>query len=108
MSFARLPHRLKVLPLGLLWGLIAGGLQAYQHISTPIGFLRFDYNLSSEWWRIELVLVPIIGAMAGAFLIAVLVGNNLFGNGISSKRWVADWVFTGAASCAGGASEPQH
>ena len=103
LSFPRLDRKLKYIPLGLLWGTVAGGLQAYRYLYTPNGLLNLDYEVSSEWWRVELFFVPIVGAMAGAFLIAVLLGGTLFADGKSSKRWVAAWVFTGALSCAGGA-----
>ena len=90
LSLSSLDRILKLIPLGLLWGIVAGGLQVYRYISTPNGFLKFDFDLSSEWSRVELVLFPIIGAMASALLIAVFLGSTLFNRGISAKRWVAE------------------
>ncbi len=97
-----LASRLRFLPLGLLWGLVAGSLTTYQYISFRNGLFRFD--VSPDWSRVELIFVPIIGAVAGSFLIAILLGSALLNRKSSSIRWLVDWVITGAASCAGGAA----
>ena len=99
-----LVSRLRFLPLGLLWGLVAGSLTTYQYISFRNGLLRFDVDVSPDWSREELIFVPIIGAVAGSFLIAILLGSALLNRKSSSIRWLVDWVITGAASCAGGAA----
>ena len=97
-----LVSRLRFLPVGLLWGLVAGSLMTYQYISFRNGLLRFD--VSPDWSRVELIFVPIIGAVAGSVLIAILLGSALLNRKSSSIRWLVDWVITAAASCAGGAA----
>ncbi len=99
-----LVSRLRFLPLGLLWGLVAGGLTTFRYISFRKGLFRFDVEVSPDWSRVELIFVPIIGAVAGSFLIAILLGSALLNRKSSSIRWLVDWVITGAASCAGGAA----
>ncbi len=106
---SELVSRLRFLPLGLLWGITAGSLTTYRYISSRNGLLgngllRFDVDVSSDWSRIELIFVPIIGAVAGSLLIATLLGSALLNRKSSSIRWLVDWVMTGAASCAGGAA----
>ena len=98
-----LVSRLRFLPLGLLWGLVAGSISTYLYISSRNGLHRFDVDVSPDWSRVEPIFVPIIGAVAGSLLIAILSGSALL-NRKSSIRWLVDWVVTGAASCAGGAA----
>ena len=106
-----LVSKLRFVPLGLLWGLVAGSLASYRYISSPYryisspsGLLRFDVDVSPDWWRLELIFVPIMGAVASSLLIALLLGSALLNRKSSSIRWLVDWVITGAASCAGGAA----
>ena len=96
-----LVSRLRFLPLGLLWGLVAGSISTYLYISSRNGLHRFDVDVSPDWSRVEPIFVPIIGAVAGSLLIASLLGSALL-NQKSSIRWLVDWVITAAASCAGG------
>ena len=104
MFLNELVRRLRFLPLGLLWGLVAGSLTSYRYIFAPNGLLGFEYDISPNWWRVELIFLPIIGAMAGSLLIAVLLGSALLNRKLSSIGWLVGWVITGAASCAGGAA----
>ena len=96
--------RLRFLPLGVFWGLVAGSLTTFRYISSPIGLLGFDGDAGLNWWKVEQIVVPILGAVAGSLLIAILLGNALLYRNSSSIRWLVDWVITGAASCAGGAA----
>ncbi len=96
--------RLRFVPLGLLWGLVAGSISTYLYISFRNGPFRFDVDVILDWSRVEPIFVPIIGAVAGSFLIATLLGSALLTRKSSSFRWLVDWVITGAGSCAGGAA----
>ena len=90
-----LVSKLRFVPLGLLWGLVAGSLASYRYISSPYryisspsGLLRFDVDVSPDWWRLELIFVPIMGAVASSLLIALLLGSALLNRKSSSIRWL--------------------
>ena len=89
MSFTQLDRRLQFLPLGLLWGVVAGGFHTY-HIAN-MGSADDQVN-----W-----LVP-IGTIACTCPITALLGSAILKRELSSIRWVVNWMITGVASCAGG------
>ncbi len=88
MSFAQLARRLRFLPLGLLWGVVAGGFDSYHILSVASA----DDQVS---W-----LVP-IGIIACTCLIATPLGSAMLKRDLSSIRWVVNWMITGVASCGG-------
>ncbi len=89
MSFTQLDRRLRFVPLGLLWGVVAVAFHT-QSVLSP----RDGYDQGS--W-----LVP-IGTVACTCLIATLLGSAMLKRELSSIRWVVNWVMTGIASCVGG------
>ncbi len=89
MPFPRLNWTLKFIPLGLFWGLIAGGFHTY-HIAD-MGSV--DDQVS---W-----IVPVVTVL-GTCLIATPLARVLLTRELSSKRWILNWLITAVASCVGG------
>ena len=89
MSITQVDNRLKFLPLGLLWGFVAGGFHTYHVLS--LGSSDDQVN-----W-----LVP-IGTIACCSLIALPLGSAMLKRELSTIRWVVNWMITGMASSAGG------
>lgn len=104
MSLNLLVRRLRFLPLGLLWGLVASSLEIYFLTSRRVGFLSSVPDLISAWQAAEMGLVPIIGALAGSCVTSIVSAPALLIRNITSLRWIGNWVIFGAASCAGGGS----
>ena len=104
MSLNELVRRLRFLPLGLLWGLVASSLLICDLASRSVGFLIIIPDLNAVWRTVELVLVPIIGSLVGSCLTAGVLGTAMLSRDVPSTRWVVNWVKLSSASCAGGAS----
>ncbi len=88
MSFARLPRRLRFLPLGILWSVVAVWVSYLRYALSPVG--GYEVN-----WP---VLIAIVACTS---LIATFLANVMLRHGLSSIRWVFNWVITGVASCTG-------
>ncbi len=89
MSFAHLDRRLRFLPLGLIWGVVAVAFHTQSILSPRDGCDQCSW------------LVP-IGTVACTCLIATPLSSAMLKLEISSIRWVINWVATGIASCIGG------
>ncbi len=97
MFSTRLDRRLLFLPLGLLWGLVAGCFQAYQLI-----LVVDDRNIYYRGVEFNEIILPMIMVMVGACPIATLLGSAKMKPELSSIRWTLNWVITAFASSAGG------
>ncbi len=96
LSFARLPRRLQFLPLGLFWGLVAGGLNFYQSRWLSESNPR-DHGI--DLWAF--VVFSIIGA-AVTCPISTLLCSARLKRELTSTRWTLNWVITASASGAAG------
>ena len=97
MSSPRFGHRLKFLPLGLLWGVIGGGFHTY-HFATLFDRSPSDSEPEVIWPLILLMLLMMVGTCP----IAILLGSVMLTHELSSIRWIFNWVITGVASSTGG------
>lgn len=89
LSLTRLDRRLRFLPLGLLWGVVAAWFHTHHYLSPWDGYDQVSW------------LVP-VGTIACACLIGTPVASAMLRQDLSSIRWVVNWVITGVASCVGG------
>ena len=90
MSLNNLVRRLSFLPLGLLWGAVAGWFHIHSMLSPWDGYDE-----------VNLLLVP-GGTMACTCLIATFLGSTMLNRELSSIHWIGNWVVTGITSCVGG------
>ena len=88
MSFARLPRRLRFLPLGVLWSVVAVWVSYLRYALSPVG--GYEVN-----WP---VLIAIVACTS---LIATFLASVTLRRGLSSIRWTVNWIITGVASCTG-------
>ena len=94
LSFNAVGRRLRFLPLGLFWGLVAGGLNAYQVLwLTEPSPLYHGIELE------EFVFLSIIGMVVTCPIATAFCGARLRREH-SSTRWTLNWVITAFASSA--------
>ena len=89
MSVIGLNRRLKFVPLGLLWGVVAGWFHTHSILSP------WDSYDQVNW------LWP-IGTIACTCLIVTFLGSAMLKRELSSVHWIGNWVVTGITSCVGG------
>lgn len=96
LSFARLPRRLQFLPLGLFWGLVAGGLHSYQLLWLGESHPRYH---GIDLWAF---VVPLIIGAAVICPISTLLCSARLKRELTSTHWTLNWVITASASGAAG------
>lgn len=96
-SFTRLDRRLRFIPLGLFWGLVAGGFNTFHGLMA-------DDERSVYYHGVELdeLIIPMILVMVGTCPTATLLGSALLKPRLSASSWIVNWVTTGVASSLGG------
>ena len=95
-SFTRLYRALRFIPLGLLWGLVAGAFHTLHMIAVDE---RNFYFHGVEFNDVFLVMMLSVIATGP---IATVLGNTLLKPGLSATTWIGNWVITAVASGVGG------
>ncbi len=89
----RLDRSLPFIPLGLFWGLVAGGFNTFHTLMA-------DDERTVYYHGVELseLILPTLLVMAGTCPTATLLGSALLKPGLSARSWVGAWVQTGVLS----------
>ncbi len=105
LSLARLPRRLKFVPLGLFWAMTAGVVGLLDLFIVFSGDLDEPVKWIDVLLRLPLLLTDsrtllmAFGPMACTALVAVFFGSKMLKRELSSRQWIANWIITGSVSC---------